>query len=122
MLRKIHQKLIHQEKRVLRKTNQSLLHQGKRALRKIHQSLLQKKVCFADETNRTSQENSDSYKSNSNAKKGACNEARSSEEEHVGMRDSRRKGDFEPTNEESNGNITDEEENQLPQCDRKVDA
>ena len=37
-------------------------------LRKIHQILL-KKCCFADETNRTSQENSDSYKSNSNAKK-----------------------------------------------------
>ena len=32
-----------------------------------------------DETNRTSQANSDSYKTNSNAKKGACNEARSSE-------------------------------------------
>ena len=48
-----------------------------------------------DETSRTSQENSDSYKTYLNAKKGACNEARSSEEEHVGMRDSLRKGDFE---------------------------
>ena len=38
-----------------------------------------KKGCFSDETNRTIQANSDSYKSNSNAKKGACNEARSSE-------------------------------------------
>ena len=53
-----------------------------------------------DETNRTSQENSDSYKTNLNAKKGACNEARSSEEEDVGMRDGKRKGNFEPTNEE----------------------
>ena len=35
---------------------------------------------FADKTNRTSQSNSDSYKTNSNAKKGACNEASSSEE------------------------------------------
>ena len=45
------------------------INQGKIVISKIHQSLLQKKVCFADETNRTSQENSDSYKSNSNAKK-----------------------------------------------------
>ena len=43
-----------------------------------------------DETNRTSQANSDSYKTYLNAKKGVCNEARSSEEEHVGMRDSRK--------------------------------
>ena len=58
-----------------------------------------------DETNRTIQANSDSYKNKSNAKKGACNEARISEEEHVGMRDIRRKGDFDPTNEESNGKV-----------------
>ena len=45
-------------------------------------------------------------------KKGACNEESSSEEEHVGMRDSMRKGDFEHSNEESNGNSSDEEENQ----------
>ena len=75
-----------------------------------------------DETNRTSQANSDSYKTNLNAKKGACNEAKSSEEEHVGMRDSMRKGDFEHSNEESNGNSSDEEENQLPMCGRKGDA
>ena len=75
-----------------------------------------------DETNRTSQANSDSYKTDLNAKKGACNEARSSEEEHVGMRDSTRKGDFEHSNEESNGNSSDEEENQLPMCGGKGDA
>ena len=57
-----------------------------------------------------------------NAKKGACNEARSSEEEHVGMLDSMRKGDFEHSNEESNGNSSDEEENQLPMCGRKGDS
>ena len=57
-----------------------------------------------------------------NAKKSACNEARSSEEEHVGMCDSMRKGDFEHSNEESNGNSSDEEENQLPKCGRKFDA
>ena len=57
-----------------------------------------------------------------NAKKVACNEAKSSEEEHVGMRDSMRKGDFEHSNEESNGNSSDEEENQLPMCVRKGDA
>ena len=34
-----------------------------------------------------------------NVKKGACNETRSSEEEHVGMLDSMRKGDFEHSNE-----------------------
>ena len=34
-------------------------------------------------------------------KKGACNEARSSWEEHVGMHDNMRKGDFEHSNEES---------------------
>ena len=71
-----------------------------------------------DETNRTIQANSDSYKTNPNAKKGACNEARSSEEENVGMRDSRRKGGFE----HSNGDSSDEEENQLPKCGRKGDA
>ena len=42
LLRKIHQNLLRQGKRVLRKTHQSLLHQGKRVLRKIHQSLLHK--------------------------------------------------------------------------------
>ena len=57
-----------------------------------------------------------------NAKKGACNEARRTEEEHVGIRDSRRKGNFEYSNEESNGNSSDEEENQLPKCVRKCDA
>ena len=54
-------------------------------------------------------------------KTGACNEARSSEEKHVGMRDSMRKGDFEHSNEESNGNCSDEEENQLPMSGRKGD-
>ena len=57
-----------------------------------------------------------------NAKKGACNEARISEEENVGMRDSSRRGCFEHSNEESNGNMSDEEENQLPKCGRKGDA
>ena len=38
------------------------------------------------------------------------------------MRDSRRKGDFEPTNEKSNGKSSDEEENQLPKCGREGDA
>ena len=80
------------------------------------------KCCFADETNNTSQANSDSYKTNPNAKVGACNEARSSEEEHVGMRDSRRKCDLEHSNEESNRKSSDEEENQLPKCGRKGDA
>ena len=37
-----------------------------------------KKGCFVDETNITSQANSDSYKTNSNAKTFACNEARGS--------------------------------------------
>ena len=54
-----------------------------------------------------------------NLKKGACNEARSSEEEHVGMRDSMRKGDFEHSNEESNENSSDGEGNQLPKYGRK---
>ena len=77
MRRKINQSLIHQGKRVPRKIHESLLHQGKRVLRTIHQSLLHKgkkvlkkiyqrpspkKGCFVDETNRTSQANSDSYK------------------------------------------------------------
>ena len=38
------------------------------------------------------------------------------------MRDSKRKGDFEHSNEESNGNSSDEEENQLPMCGSKSDA
>ena len=37
------------------------------------------------------------------------------------MRDSMRKGDFEHSNEESNGNSSDEEENQLPMSGRKGD-
>ena len=49
--------------------------------------------------------NSDSYKTNSNSKKGACNEARSIEEEDFGVRDS-----------------SDEEEIQLSKCGRKGDA
>ena len=38
------------------------------------------------------------------------------------MPDSRRKDDFEPKNEESNGKSSDEEENQLRKCGRKGDA
>ena len=38
------------------------------------------------------------------------------------MCDSRRKGDFEHSNEESNGNSGNEEENKLPMCGRKGDA
>ena len=56
-----------------------------------------------------------------NANKGACDEARSSLEEHVGMLDNMRKVDFEHSNEESNGNSSDEEENQLPMSGRKGD-
>ena len=56
-----------------------------------------------------------------NAKKGACNEARSSWEEHVGMHDSMRKVNFEHSNEESNGKSSDEDENQLPMSGRKGD-
>ena len=37
------------------------------------------------------------------------------------MRDNMRKGDFEHLNEESNGNSSDEEENQLPVSGRKGD-
>ena len=39
----------------------------------------------------------------------------------MGMRDNMRKGDFEHSNEESNGNSSDEEENQLPMSGRKGD-
>ena len=56
-----------------------------------------------------------------NAKKGACDEPRSSWEEHVGMDDNMRKVDFEHSNEGSNGNSSDEEENQLPMSGRKGD-
>ena len=38
------------------------------------------------------------------------------------MRDSMRKGDLEHSNEESNGNNSDEEENQLTMCGRKGDT
>ena len=37
------------------------------------------------------------------------------------MRDNMRKGDFEHSNEESNGNSSDEEQNQLPMSGRKGD-
>ena len=87
----------------------------------MHQSLLQTKVVLR--TRQTELVNQIvTPKKKSNAKKGACNEASSSEEEDVGMRDSRRKGDFEHSNEELNGKSSDEEENQLPKCDRKGDA
>ena len=39
----------------------------------------------------------------------------------MGMCDNMRKGDFEHSNEESNGNSSDEEENQLPMPGRKGD-
>ena len=51
-----------------------------------------------DEKNKTSQVKSYSCKSNSNGKKGACIVASRCEEEDVGMRKSRRKGDSEHTN------------------------
>ena len=54
--------------------------------------------CFVEETNNTSQAIIYSYKSISNAKKGACSDASRSEEEDAGMRKSRIKGDFEHTN------------------------
>ena len=38
------------------------------------------------------------------------------------MRDSMRKGDFEHSNEESNGKSSDEKENKLLKCGRKGDA
>ena len=38
------------------------------------------------------------------------------------MCDSMRKGDFKHSNEESTGNSSDEEYNQLPKCGRKGDA
>ena len=44
-----------------------------------------------DVTNRASQAKSDYYRTDLIAKKDACKEGRSSEEEHVGMPDSRKK-------------------------------
>ena len=58
------------------------------------------KSFFEDKTKRTCQANSDPYNTYFNAKRGACNEARISWEEHVGMRDNMRKGDFEHLNKE----------------------
>ena len=51
-----------------------------------------------------------------------CYEARSSEEEHVGIHDSRINGDYDHSNEESNGKSSDGGDNQLPKCGRKGDA
>ena len=48
------------------------------------------KCSFEEKTKITCQANSDSYNKYLNAKKGACDEARSSWEEHVGMRDNMR--------------------------------
>ena len=56
------------------------------------------KGCYEDNTKRNCQANSNSYNKYLNAKKGACNEARSSDKEHFGMRDSMRNGDFEHSN------------------------
>ena len=103
--RKTHQSLLHQGKIVLRKINQSLLHQGKRVLRRIYQRLLLKKVVLRTRLIEVVKQIVIPTKTDLNAKKGACNEARSSEEEHVGMRDIVRKGYFEHSNEESKKKI-----------------
>ena len=89
---------------------------------KIHQILHKKKGCFVDKTNQTSQARTYSYKYNLNAKTGSCSESISSEEEDFGMRKSRRKSDFENTNEESNGKSIEEEEIKSPKSDRKGDV
>ena len=65
-----------------------------------------KKGCFVNETNQTSRARSYTYKSNLNSKTGSCSEASSSEEEDSGMRKGRRKSDFENTNKELNGSIS----------------
>ena len=69
-----------------------------------------------DATNQTGRAISYSYKSNLNAKIGSFSEASSSEEEYVGMRKSRRKGDFEDKKKESNGKSIEEEEIKSPKC------
>ena len=76
---------------------------------KIHPSLLQKRF-FVNETNQTSRSRSYTYKSSLNAKTGSCSEANSSEEEDIGMRQGRRKSDFDSTNEELNGSSSEEED------------
>ena len=83
---------------MLREIHQSLLHQGKIVLRKIHQSLLKKKVVLQMRQTELVKQIVAPTKQIRIQKKGACNEASSSEEEHVGMRDSKRKGDFENSN------------------------
>ena len=67
-----------------------------------------KKCCFVNETNQKNRARSYTYKSNLNAKTGSCSEAISSEEEGIGMSKSRRKSDFENTNEELNGSSSEE--------------
>ena len=70
----------------------------------MHQGFLQKKVVLRmRQTELVKRIVTPTKKSE--CKKGACNEARSTEEENVIMRES-----------------TDEEENQLPKCGRKGDA
>ena len=51
-------------------------------------------LCLVGKVKALSIKERDSYKTDLNAKKCACNDARSSEYEHVGMRDSMRKGDL----------------------------
>ena len=97
---------------MLRKTHQSLIHQGKIVLSRIHQSLLLKRFVLWKRLTELVKQIVTPTKQIRMQKKGACNEARSSEEERVGMRDSTRKGHFEHSNEESNGNSSNEEENQ----------
>ena len=72
-----------------------------------------------NETNQTSRERSYTYKSNLNGKTGGCSEARSIEDEDIGMRKGRRKSDFENTNKELNGSSIWEEEIKSPKCGRK---
>ena len=86
--------------RVQRKfKNQTYTIRPETEIRKIHPSLLQKKGCFVNETNQTSQARSYTYKSNLNAKIGSCSEARSIQEENIGMRKGRIKSYFDNTNE-----------------------
>ena len=72
-----------------------------------------------DETNQTSRAISYTYKSDLNVKTGSFSQASISEEEDIGMRKGRRKGDFDNKNEELNGSSSEEEEIKPTKCGRK---
>ena len=91
----------------------------KQQKRKIHPSLL-KKGCFVNKTTLTSRATSNKSYSNFNADIPQWRKARSNEEEDIVKRNGRLKNNSENTNEGVKGISSEEENNKILQCSRKI--